>query len=83
MGAEPKFTAPNYQQSSLTQTGTPASQVASMLPVPQQGGLTGFSPQYKQGGLAALAKGGYYLGALQTVWQIASPHGLMGSRRHD
>jgi len=62
MGAEPKFTAPNYQQSSLTQTGTPASQVASMLPVPQQGGLTGFSPQYKQGGLAALAKGGYYLG---------------------
>lgn len=69
MGVEPKFTAPDYQQSSLTQTGTPASQVGSLLPVPKQGGLTGFSPQYtspeavyKRGGLAALARGGYYLG---------------------
>jgi hypothetical protein len=63
MGVEPKFTAPDYQQSSLTQTGTPASQVGSTMPAPTEfTGLAGYSPTYKRGGLAALARGGYYLG---------------------
>lgn len=69
----PTFTPSTTQQQSLVQTGTPASQVGSMMPVPQQSGLAGFSPTYSRGGIAALAGGGpasaynrryngYYLG---------------------
>ena len=53
--------------------GAPPSQVGAMMPPSQQGGLAGFSPNYRRGGIAALAGGGpasaynrryngYYLG---------------------
>ena len=63
MAPNATFTPSNTQQQSLVQTGTPASQVASMLPVPQQGGLENFSPQYRRGGIASLAQGRYLSGA--------------------
>ena len=59
----PTFTPSTTQQQSLVQTGTPASQVGSIMPVPEQGGLAGFSPKYSGGGIAALAGGRYLNGA--------------------
>jgi hypothetical protein len=38
--------------------GAAPSQVGAMMPPPAQGGLANFSPQYRYGGLAALAAGG-------------------------
>ena len=57
------YTPPATEQQSLVQTGTPASQVGSIMPVPEQGGLAGFSPSYSSGGIAALAGGRYLNGA--------------------
>ena len=59
----PTFTPSTTQQQSLVQTGTPASQVGSIMPVPQQGGLANFQPKYSGGGIAALAGGRYLNGA--------------------
>ena len=63
LAPNPTFTPSTTQQQSLVQTGTPASQVGSIMPVPQQGGLAGFSPKYSGGGIAALAGGRYLNGA--------------------
>lgn len=57
------YTPPATEQQSLVQTGTPASQVGSIMPVPEQGGLAGFTPSYSEGGIAALAGGRYLNGA--------------------
>lgn len=73
LAPNPTFTPSTTQQQSLVQTGTPASQVGSIMPVPEQGGLANFQPRYSGGGIAALAGGGpasaynrryngYYLG---------------------
>jgi len=62
LAPNPSFTPSTTQQQSLVQTGTPASQVGSIMPVPQQGGLAGFSPKYSGGGIAALAGGRYLNG---------------------
>ena len=61
LAPNPTFTPSTTQQQSLVQTGTPASQVGSIMPVPQQSGLANFEPKYSGGGIAALA-GGRYLG---------------------
>ena len=63
LAPNPTFTPSTTQQQSLVQTGTPASQVGSIMPVPEQGGLAGFSPKYSGGGIAALAGGRYLNGA--------------------
>lgn len=63
LAPNPTFTPPTTQQQSLVQTGTPASQVGSIMPVPQQSGLANFQPKYSGGGIAALAGGRYLSGA--------------------
>jgi len=63
LAPNPTFTPSTTQQQSLVQTGTPASQVGSIMPVPQQGGLANFQPKYSGGGIAALAGGRYLNGA--------------------